>query len=221
MADLPQALTREHCEALDRADPLAPWRAEFELPEGVVYLDGNSLGARPRAALQRAQEVVAREWGEQLVTSWNRAGWFALPHVLGDRLAPLIGAGPGEAVLTDSTGINLHKALHAALALRPGRRRVLMEGSNFPTDNYIAQGVAAQLGAEIVFAEGEDIARAIDDSLAVLCLTHVHYKSGFIHDMRELTARAHAAGALCVWDLCHSAGVMPVALNACGADFAV
>jgi kynureninase len=219
---LPESPTRDHCLALDRADPLAALREEFVLPEGMIYLDGNSLGARPRAALERAREIVTKEWGAQLITSWNTAGWFELPYRLGDMLAPLIGAAPGEVVVTDSTGIDLHKALHAALGLNPGRKRVLMEGSNFPTNNYMAQGVAAQLpGCEIVFAECGDIVAAIDERLAVLCLTHVHYKSGAIHDMAALTARAHACGALVVWDLCHSAGVLPVDLNGCNADFAV
>jgi kynureninase len=223
MITLPDTPTREHCLALDRADPLASLRAEFVLPEDMIYLDGNSLGARPRAALARALDIVEREWGEDLITSWNRNGWFRKAYELGDLLAPMIGAGPGEVVVTDSTGIDLHKALQAAIGLAPaGRRRILMEGSNFPTNNYMTQGVAAQLpGCEVVFTEGEGIAQAIDERLSVLCLTHVHYKTGAIHDMAALTARAQAAGALVIWDLCHSAGVLPVDLNGCNADFAV
>ena len=217
------ALTRQHCTALDRDDPLASFRAEFSIPPGMIYLDGNSLGARPLATMERAREAVEEEWGRGLIKSWNAAGWFAKSEVLGDRIARLIGAAAGEVIMTDSTGVDLYKVLYAALQLRPERKVIVMEGSNFPTNNYMAQGLVQQLasGHEIRFAEGDAIAAAIDDSVAVVCLTHVHYKSGRVLDMAALTARAHAAGALAVWDLCHSAGAMPVELNACAVDFAV
>lgn len=219
----PAALTRGRCEELDEADPLARFRGEFLIPDGVIYLDGNSLGAMPNAALSRAAQVVEREWGGDLIKSWNSAGWFDLPTRLGDKLAPLIGAGSGEVVVTDSTSINLFKMLWAAVAMRPSRKKIILEGSNFPTDNYIAQGLAAARGGgiEVLLREKDEIAAAIDDDTAAVCITHVHYKTGHIHDMAAITARAHAAGALAIWDLCHSAGAMPVDLNGCAADFAV
>jgi kynureninase len=219
----PAPIDRNGCERLDLTDPLARFRSEFLIPEGLVYLDGNSLGAMPRVAAERADQVVSQEWGRDLIRSWNSAGWFDLPQRLGDMLAPVIGAAPGEVLVTDSTGVNLFKLLWAAAELRPGRRRIILEGSNFPTDNYVAQGLAAARGdgLEIVLVEKDGIADAIDGDTAAICITHVHYKTGHIHDMAGLTARAHAAGALAVWDLCHSAGALPVDLNAAGADFAV
>ncbi|WCL53346.1 kynureninase [Gimibacter soli] len=216
-------LTAEAFAALDADDPLRAFRDEFALPEGVIYLDGNSLGAAPKAALARAQEVVSREWATDLIKSWNTAGWFELPERLGDKLAPVIGAGAGEVLVTDATGLNVFKVLAAALALRPDRKVIVMEGSNFPTDNYMAQGLVEFLGQghQIRFAEKDDILAAIDQDVAAVCLTHVHYKTGHILDMQGITAAAHQAGALAIWDLCHSAGAMPVDLNGARADFAV
>ncbi|WP_430420368.1 kynureninase [Phenylobacterium sp.] len=216
-------LDRADALAMDAADPLAGFRDRFAIPQGCIYLDGNSLGPRPAAALDRAAQVVGVEWGEDLIKSWNTAGWFELPTRLGDKLAPLIGAGAGEVVVTDSTGINLFKAMAAAVAMRPDRDTIILEGSNFPTNNYMAQGLAALNGGrlQVKLLEKDEIAGAIDARTAVIAVTHVHYKTGHIHDMPGLTARAHEAGALAIWDLCHSAGAMPVDLNGAGADFAV
>ena len=208
---------------LDRDDPLAAFRDEFELPADVIYLDGNSLGAIPKAAIEISRRTVEQEWSQGLVRSWNDAGWYELPRRLGAKIARLLGAEPGEVVMTDATGINLFKVLAAALPLRPERSVIVMEGSNFPTNNYSAQGLIHLLGDRhsIRFVEADGIADAIADDVAVACLTHAHYKFGHVLDMAAITARAHAAGALTVWDLCHSAGAMPVELNRCGADFAV
>ncbi|WP_296950007.1 kynureninase [uncultured Massilia sp.] len=219
---------RAACQALDAADPLAPLRERFDLPPGVIYLDGNSLGARPRTALARAQQVVAQEWGQDLIRSWNDAGWFAMPKRLGDRLAPLVGAQPGEIVVTDTTSLNLFKALAAALAIQherdPARKVIVTERSNFPTDIYMADGLARWLerGYSVRLVDApEDLDAAIGPDCAVLMLTHVNYRTGRQHDMAALTARAQARGALAVWDLAHSAGAVPVDLHAAGADFAV
>jgi kynureninase len=217
------AKTRTDLEKLDRADPLAPFRDEFFLPEGTVYLNGNSLGAMPKAAPERARRVIEKEWAEGLIGSMNSAGWFELPSTLGRKVAPLIGAKPDEVVLTDATGINLYKVVAAALELQPDRRVIVMEGSNFPTNNYMVQGLVDQLdkGHTIRFAEADEIVDAIDEDVAAICITHVHYKTGNILDMAGITAKAQSAGAAAVWDVCHSAGAMPVDLNACNVDFAV
>ena len=216
-------IAREDLERLDRDDPLAGFRTEFALPPGVIYLDGNSLGAMPGAAGKLARQVVEKEWAEGLVTSWNEAGWFGLPVRLGGKIAGLIGAEADEVIVTDSTGIDLYKTLALALQHRPERQVIVMEGSNFPTDNYVAQGLVGQLGDgyRIRFAEAAELGSAIDGDVAAVCLTHVHYKSGRILDMAAITAAAHEHGAMAVWDLCHTAGAMPVDLNACRADFAV
>ncbi len=216
-------MERADCETLDRDDPLREMRHAFDLPEGIVYLDGNSLGALPRAAAQRARDVVDEQWGRGLVGSWNAAGWWDLPSTLGDKVARLIGADAGEVVVTDSTGINLYKVLSAALSLRPSRRVVVLEGSNFPTDNYIAQGLIEQLGDgyEIRFAEEAELLNAIDERVAAVCLTDIHYKSGRALDIPSLTAAIHEAGAIAIWDICHSAGVLELEMNAWQVDFAV
>lgn len=216
-------LDRAAILALDAQDPLRDFRERFAIPDGCIYLDGNSLGPRPVAALDRAAHVVGVEWGVDLIKSWNSAGWFELPTRLGDKLAPLIGAEAGEVVVTDATGLNLFKAMAAAVAMRPDRDTIILEGSNFPTNNYMAQGLAALSGGrlQVKLLAKDEIAGAIDARTAAIAVTHVHYKTGHIHDMADLTARAHAAGALAIWDLCHSAGAMPVDLNGAGADFAV
>ena len=216
-------IDRAACQALDRADTLARHRDDFELPEGVIYLDGNSLGALPRAAAARVAACVTQEWGRDLITSWNKAGWIDLPRRLGDKIARLIGAAPGEVLVADSTSVNLFKLLAAALALRPERRTILSDTGNFPTDLYMAQGLAALRGAghALRLAAPEDVARAIGPDTAVVMLTEVDYRTGRRHDMRALTAAAHDAGALTIWDLAHSAGAGPVDLAGCGADFAV
>ncbi len=215
--------TRSELESLDRSDPLAGFRDEFFLPDGVIYLNGNSLGAMPLAAVERSRRVVEEEWAKGLIGSMNTAGWYELPSTLGRKIAPLVGAQPHEVVLTDATGINLYKVMAAALQVQPDRRVVVMEGSNFPTNNYTVQGLLAELGKghTIRFAEADDLMAAIDEDVAAISITHVHYKTGHIHDMAALTAKAHAVGAAAVWDLCHSAGAMPVDLNACNVDFAV
>ncbi len=221
-------ITRNDCLARDADDPLARLRERFDLPEGVIYLDGNSLGARPRAALERAQQVVARDWGHGLIRSWNTAGWFELPRRLGDRLAPLVGAHDGEVVVTDTTSLNLFKALAAALSVQeqldPARRVIVTERSNFPTDIYMAEGLTRWLdrGWRIHLADSpEQLADAVDHGCAVLMLTHVNYRTGYQHDIAALTRLAHERGALALWDLAHSAGAVPVDLHAAQADFAV
>lgn len=218
--------TRDDCQALDERDPLSALRDAFDLPQGVIYLDGNSLGARPKAALARAQQVIADEWGRELITSWNTAGWFDMPKRLGDQLGALIGAGPGEVVVTDTTSLNLFKALAAAIKLQKdtSRRVIVTERSNFPTDIYMAQGLSSWLdrGYSVRLVDSvDDIPAAVDHECAVLMLTHVNYRTGYQHDMAVLSAHARANGALTVWDLAHSAGAVPVDLHADGADFAV
>ena len=217
--------TLQDCRALDAQDPLRALRDQFTLPPGVIYLDGNSLGALPKAAPARVAQVVAEEWGNQLIKAWNSAGWVSLPQRLGDQFAPWVGAGPGLLVFTDTTSINLYKVLSAAAQVarqdQPGRTRVLSERSNFPTDLYIAESVCAQHGLQLVLLEPDEIDAALGDDVAILMLTHVNYRTGAMHDMAAVTARAHAQGIVCVWDLCHSAGAVPVDLLGAGADYAV
>jgi kynureninase len=217
--------TRTDCTALDAADPLAPLRAHFELPEGVIYLDGNSLGALPKATAARIRQVVTQEWGEGLIRSWNSAGWVTLAQRLGDKIAPLVGARAGELLVGDSTSVNLYKVLSSALAFvkadAPQRKRIVSERSNFPTDLYIAETLAHEQGFELVLIDADDLPAHLNDQLALLMLTHVNYRTGRMHDMASVTGAAHAAGALVVWDLAHSAGAVPVDLSAADADFAV
>ncbi|QLG95506.1 kynureninase [Pseudomonas yamanorum] len=220
--------TRNHCQALDAQDLLAPLRTQFALPEGVIYLDGNSLGARPVAALARAQAVIAEEWGNGLIRSWNSAGWAELSQRLGNRLAPLIGARDGEVVITDTTSINLFKVLSAALTVQrnraPDRKVIVSEASNFPTDLYIAEGLAEllQQGYSLRLVNSPDeLHQAIDQDVAVVMLTHVNYKTGYMYDMQGLTSLTHECGALAIWDLAHSAGAVPIDLHQAGADYAI
>ena len=202
-------------------------RALFHIPEGIIYLDGNSLGPLPRAAAARVAQAVQAEWGEMLITGWNRGanglGWMAQPAALGDRIGRLIGAEPGHAVLGDTLSVKVWQALAAALDMVPDRRVILSDSGNFPTDLYMAEGLVALLdrGYELRLATPEDVADAIGPDLAVLMLTEVDYRTGRRHDMANLTARAHAAGALAIWDLAHSAGAFPVDVAGGGADFAV
>ena len=207
----------------DTDDPLARFRDRFALPKGVIYLDGNSLGALPKSTPGRLAATIAEEWGEGLITSWNAAGWVAAPQRIGDKIARLIGAGDGEVIACDSTSINVFKLLTAALSLQLGRTTILSESGNFPTDVYMMQGLetltGGRVGAKLVAPEAID--DAIDDDVAVLLLTQVHYKTGRMRDLAATTARAHVAGALVVWDLSHSAGAVPVDLTAANADFAV
>ena len=205
----------------DAADPLAGFRARFTLPQGVIYLDGNSLGALPKATPGALARVVEQEWGEGLIRSWNEAGWFDMASRVGGKIAPLIGAAPNEVIACDSTSVNLFKLIAAALQMRPGRKVVLSEPGNFPTDLYMIAGLEAQGLAERRLAERDKLAEALDGDVALLMLTHAHYKTGALHDMAALTRAAHEAGALVLWDLSHSTGALPVDLNAVGADFAV
>jgi kynureninase len=214
-------LTRDEAAALDRADALAPFRDRFELPEGVIYLDGNSLGPLPKAAKARVNEVLEREWGQSLIRSWTEHDWIDLPFRIGEKIARSIGAAPGTTVVADSTSVNLFKLLAAALELRPGRKVILTEDGNFPTDHYIAQGLISLLQRGHVLRSVTDVVSALDDSVAVLMLTHVDYRSGAMHDMAALARAAHAAGALALWDLSHSAGAVPLQLEADGVDLAV
>lgn len=220
--------TRSHCQTLDERDPLAPLRHQFALPDGVIYLDGNSLGARPVTALARAQQVIAEEWGNGLIRSWNSAGWADLSQRLGNRLAPLIGARDGEVVITDTTSINLFKVLSAALGVQrqrtPARKVIVSEASNFPTDLYIAEGLTEllQQGYSLRLVNSPDeLPQAIDQDVAVVMLTHVNYKTGYMYDMQALTALSHECGALSIWDLAHSAGAVPIDLHQARADYAI
>ncbi|MFN3990981.1 MAG: kynureninase [Erythrobacter sp.] len=211
----------QQASARDAADPLAPYRARFILPDGVIYLDGNSLGALPAASADVIARVVVQEWGAGLIRSWNSAGWFDMAGRVGAKIAPLVGADPHEVIACDSTSVNLFKLIAAALAMRPGRRVILSEPGNFPTDLYMIAGLEAQGLAERRLAPRGALEQALDEDVALLMLTHVHYKTGALYDMAALTAAAHRAGALILWDLSHSTGALPVALNSAGADFAV
>lgn len=211
-------------EAMDAADVLGPMRARFVLPDGLIYLDGNSLGAASPAVFAELEKAARQEWGEGLIRSWNTAGWFDMPLQLGDRIGRLIGAAPGQTVVTDTTSINVYKALHAAMGLRPDRSVIVAEGDSFPTDLYMAEGVASTRPGAVLRLEGVDapsIEELIDERVAVVLVNHVNYKSGELRDMAALTRKAHAAGALIVWDLCHTAGALPVELDASNVDFAI
>jgi kynureninase len=217
--------TLQDCRALDAQDPLRALRQQFTLPEGVIYLDGNSLGVLPNTAAARVAQAVTAEWGQGLIRSWNSAGWFELPQRLGNKIAQLIGAAPGEVVATDSTSINLYKVLSAALHIAaqdaPTRKIIVSERSNFPTDLYIAEALCRERGFRLQLVEPEEITAALAAEVAVLMLTHVNYRTGAMHDMAAVTAAAHTAGVLTVWDLAHSAGAVPVDLNGAKADFSI
>jgi len=218
-------VSRQDCIALDVQDPLAPLRDQFDLPAGVIYLDGNSLGVLPRATAARVQQVVTQEWGTDLIRSWNTAGWIDLPQRVGNKIAKLVGAGDDELVVADSTSVNLFKVLSAALRIvkadHPERRHIVSECSNFPTDLYIAESLARDHGMRLVLVEPDEIAQHLNADLAVLMLTQVNYRTGRLHDMAALTKAAQEAGGLTVWDLAHSAGALPVDLLGSHADFAV
>ena len=217
--------TLQDCRALDAQDPLRGLRQQFSLPDGVIYLDGNSLGVLPNTAAARVAKAVTEEWGQGLIRSWNSAGWFDMPQRLGDKIARLIGAASGEVVATDTTSINLYKVLSAALSMTvldaPERKILVSERSNFPTDLYIAEALCKERGLQLALVDEQDITAALTTDVAVLMLTHVNYRTGAMHNMQAVTAAAHAKGILCVWDLAHSAGAVPVDLTAANADFAV
>jgi kynureninase len=214
-------MDRETCEALDAADALAPLRGRFRIPDGVRYLDGNSLGALQPAVADRLRRVVEDEWGEGLIRSWNEAGWVDLPTRVAGRVAGLVGADPDEVAVTDSTSVDLFKTLVAARQLRPDRHVLLTDDANFPTDVYVAGGVADLVDLEVRVVPSAQVAEHLDDDAAVVALTHVDYRTGRLHDAPGLTAAAHAAGAVVVWDLAHSAGAVDVDLHAWDADLAV
>lgn len=217
------ATERVSAAELDRGDPLASIREAFHVPAGVIYLDGNSLGALPRGIAARVERVIREQWGEGLIRSWNTADWYELPTRVGDRIAPLIGAGPGEVVVGDSTSVSLFRVVAAALRLRPTRNVLISERRNFPTDLYILEGIRMlRPDVEIRLAEeGQSPVELLDDRVAATVLTHVDYRTGEIHDAESLTANAHKVGALAIWDLSHSTGIVPVDLRAIDADFAV
>ena len=198
-------------------------RAQFQLPDGVIYLDGNSLGPLPRGVRAKLLETVETEWGERLIRAWNDAGWMTLPRRIGDRVGRLIGAPPGSVVMGDTLSVKVYQALASALDLKPGRRVVLSDSGNFPTDLYMAEGLLGSLGRshELKVVAPEDVAAAIDESVAVLMLTEVDYRTGRRHDMPALIRQAHAMGALTIWDLAHSAGALPVDVAGADVDFAV
>ncbi len=209
---------------LDATDPLAAYRDAFDLPPGLIYLDGNSLGALPKAARDAVSQTVEMEWGHDLIKSWNSHEWIKLPETVGEKIAPLLGAAAGQVICADSTSVNLFKLITAALQLRPGRNKIVSQVDNFPTDLYMAQGVVEWLGADraqLVSASAEEMIDSIDRDTALVMLTHVNYRDGKVHDMARITQAAHEQGALMLWDLSHSAGAMPLALDGMGIDFAV
>jgi len=217
--------SRDACLQLDARDPLAPLRDQFALEridaEGVIYLDGNSLGVLPRAAIDRIGDVVSEEWGSGLIRSWNTAGWITLSQRIGDKIGALIGGRPGEVIVADSTSVNLFKALSAASWAGSDRPHIISERTNFPTDLYIADTFARERGKSLVLVDEHEIPQHLDDRAAILMLTHVNYRTGRMHDMRALTRAAHDAGVIVVWDLAHSAGAVPVDLHAADADLAI
>ncbi len=207
---------------LDAADPLAHLRERYHLPDGVVYLDGNSLGAMPVTAPGRLHRTVTHEWGERLIRSWNEAGWFTAATRAAAALAPLLGADPDEVVVADSTSVNVAKLLHVALALRPGRQVVVMERGSFPTDLYVAQGVLAMTGGELrLVADPAELPDALDDDVAVLAVTEVDFRTGLRWDVGAVTGAAHRVGALAMVDLCHSTGALDVDVHRWEVDLAV
>lgn len=213
--------SRDDAEALDRDDPLRSFRDRFEIPDGLIYLDGNSLGALPRKTPERVAEVVREEWGKDLIAGWNTHDWISAPQRAGAKIARLIGAKSHEVIGADSVSVNIFKLAAAALKMRPGRRVIVSEKGNFPTDLYMLQGLAEFAGAELRAVERGEVVQALDEDVALLLLTHAHYKTGELYDMDGVTEAAHASGALTLWDLSHSTGALEVDLNGARADFAV
>ena len=210
--------------ALDKVDPLAKKRLEFDLPADTLYLDGNSLGALPKSVKSRVAEVVSQQWGNDLIKSWNKHNWIDLPTKVGEKIAPLIGASKGQVICCDSISVNLFKLLCSALTLNSGRSQVLSTKDNFPTDLYMVQGLSDLLGPDLCqlqLVDEQDIQHNLTESVAVLLLTQVNFRTGKLLDMAKLTQLAHDKGILVIWDLAHSAGALPVELDKCQVDFAV
>ena len=214
-------MTLDDAKRRDAADPLRFARERFAIPDGLIYLDGNSLGALPEAAPGVLATTAERQWGEDLIASWNKHGWIDWPTRIAAKLAPIVGAEPGELLIADSTSVCLFKLLAAAVRTRPDRTTILTQKGNFPTDLYVAQGLAEMLGLRLKAVPADDVLGAIDENVAVVTLTHVDYRSAAIHDMRAINDAAHAAGALVVWDLSHSAGAIELDLNGTGCDLVV
>lgn len=214
---------QERAQQLDAQDPLAHFRDRFHLPEGLVYLDGNSLGPLPRETTQRINQMLVEEWGQGLIGSWNEADWIDAPRRVGDKIGKLIGAKKGETIVADSVSVNIFKALTAALSLQSGRSTILTEDGNFPTDHYMMQGLARFATDKVNYraVPREALPDSLDETTAVLLLTHVHYKTGEMWDMQSVSRAVHDAGALVIWDLSHSTGAVELDLSACEADFAV
>jgi kynureninase len=215
------SLTRDEARARDAGDPLRFCRDRFVLPEGLVYLDGNSLGALPKATIANQREMVEEQWGEELIRSWNTRGWIEAPQRIGAKIARLIGAKPHEVIVADSTSVNLFKLIVAAAALAPDRPVLLSEAGNFHTDLHVASGAAAIAGLDLRIVARERIEESLGPDTNLLLLTHVHYKTGARYDMAAVTARAKGAGARTLWDLSHSAGAVPLDLNGAGVELAV
>ncbi len=217
--------SRDACVARDLSDPLRGLRDRFNIPGGMIYLDGNSLGPMPQAAASVLNRTIEQEWGHDLIRSWNSAGWFDMPVRLGDRVGALLGAAPGQTVVCDTTSINLFKAIHAAIGLRPDRDVVIAEDASFPTDLYIMEGAMNSAGRpmqrRLVGADGPSVEALLDQRVAVVVLSHVNYRTGELSDIGAITKRIHDAGALAVWDVCHSAGVIELAFDRHAVDFAV
>ncbi len=218
-------LTREDFIKLDTLDPIKKVREEFALPKDVIYFDGNSLGPLPKNTIKSLDSVIQREWGNGLIRSWNDENWINLPRNLGNQIAPLIGAKEGEVIVVDSTSVNLFKVLSSALMLNGNRKIIVSEAVNFPSDLYILEGVNNMFGESYercLIDEGDDeIEKYIDSSTAVVVLSHINYKTGRITDLNKITTFAHEKGALVVWDISHSVGVLPMNLHDLGVDFAV
>jgi len=218
-------LSRDECVARDSADPLHGFRERFAIPDSVIYLDGNSLGPLPRAAAGVLGRTIEQEWGRDLIGSWNSAGWFDLPVRLGDRVGALIGAGAGQTVVCDTTSINLYKAIHAAIGLRPDRDTIIAEEASFPTDLYIIEGAMKSAGRpmqrRLIGTNGRSLEALLDRNVAVAVLSHVDYRTGALLDIAAVTNKLHDAGALVIWDLCHSAGVVGIGFDLNEIDFAV
>ena len=218
-------LTREDFTSLDKIDPLAKVRDEFSLPQNLIYFDGNSLGPLPKCTIHTLETMIQKEWGNGLISSWNKENWINMPRELGNKIAPLVGAKLGEVIVVDSTSVNLFKVLTSALLLNKNRRVIVSEAENFPSDLYILEGVNKMFGESYerhLIEEGDyEIDKYIDTSTAVVMLSHVNYKTGRISDIKRITSIAHEKGALVIWDLSHSVGVMPLYLHDCGVDFAV